>query len=385
MTTHFFRILLSWINKIFPKWNHVVVQGFPNIEASAIEVANRIVADYGMRVYFVISKRAIDNPVGLLNDKITIISNSGIRSIVLYLTAKIIFFTHGSPLSSFSRRQTVVNIWHGALYKKVGKLIGHAGIPAHYTVATSQQTKKMFADAFGVPLETICVSGYPRNDVLINSKKEKRKVINEIDLKWESYSKIIVWLPTFRKSVYGDIRIDGEEVGNPFYIKNFDLKKFNDLLIDNNILCVLKPHPMAPKYDEGSTPSNVVFIDDVWLANRNLTLYHLVGISDALISDVSSIMIDYLLMDKPIVCVSADFEEYRNSRGFYFDDIEKWIPCDILSYQEQLFQHLESLFSLGVDSNVLKRKELKEFFFDDYDAMSTHRLLNFVFKGKMIL
>ena len=63
--------------------------------------------------------------------------------------------------------------------------------------------------------------------------------------------------------------------------------------------------------------------------------------TDALITDYSSVAIDYLLLDKPIGFTLDDFEEYRKTRGFIFEDPKKYMPghhiysfsdlCDFLS------------------------------------------------------
>lgn len=41
--------------------------------------------------------------------------------------------------------------------------------------------------------------------------------------------------------------------------------------------------------------------------------------SDALVTDYSSIMFDYAVLDRPIVIHAPDWEEYRDKRGTYFD------------------------------------------------------------------
>ena len=82
----------------------------------------------------------------------------------------------------------------------------------------------------------------------------------------------------------------------------------------------------------------MAFIDDQWISERGVTLYQLVGSTDLLISDVSSVVIDYLLLDQPILCVSTDFEAYKKNRGFYFEAIEEWLPGPVLQQSGNVFQ-----------------------------------------------
>jgi CDP-glycerol glycerophosphotransferase (TagB/SpsB family) len=377
------RAILTFLNKLLPKYDQVIIEGVPNIEGNAIAVANYIADNYSIPVYFVVNKNSFDDPSGLLSSDVNKIYRPSIYFFIKYMTSRYIFFTHGSCLDSFSKKQIVTNIWHGIFYKRIGKFIDHPGIAADITVSTSKLTQKMFSEAFGVKQEDVFICGYPRNDILINSKRKKELFKKKISQVLNSFGKMIVWLPTYRKSVKGDIRQDGNEVGNPFYIENFDVQKFNRILKDKETLCLVKPHPMAPEYDYNDRLSNVKFIDDQWLSNQNMTLYHLLGCSDLLISDVSSVIIDYLLMDQPIICISTDLDEYKKTRGFYFDDIEDWIPGKILQDQYDFFHHLELLLSVGAnDLFKQKREKLRNTFFSHQDSLSSKRLAEQVFSKK---
>jgi CDP-glycerol glycerophosphotransferase (TagB/SpsB family) len=381
------RQVLSYINKLLPKFNRVIVEGYPNTESSAISVANYICKHYDLPVYYVVSNRQKDDPNSLLSSDIITIDNYGnsgqrIYYLLKYMTSKYIFFTHGSLLNFFSNRQIVTNIWHGVLYKRVGVLNDNPPKLAHVTVATSESTREMFSEAFGVSHDSVYASGYPRNDMLLNAKENKGGIKKRVqDL--SAFDKVAIWMPTYRKSVRDIARLeDGVEVGNPFYIKDFNILHFNKLLKENNTLCLVKPHPNAPEYKGTDNLSNIRFIDDEWISRQDITLYHLLGATDLLISDVSSVVIDYMLMDQPIICMSADFEEYRDTRGFYFEDIENWIPSPVISNQEDFFTYLNNILNNDLDPSKEKRNKLKNYFFDDHDARSTQRIVKHALKGE---
>src|SRR5690554_3318242 len=367
-----FRHFLTILNKLLPKSEKVIVQGFPNNEGSAIEVYNYIATKKTLPVFFVIDKRLMNHP-GELLIRPQLLEKSSLRFFYHYLTAKYIFFTHGSTLNSFSNKQIAVNIWHGLCYKPVGVLIGNRPIKVDLTVATSEFTKPMFMKSFGVPYQQVVGSGYPRNDIMIREKP--RKIYYKQKLKLTSFNKIMIWLPTYRKAVVGEERSDGREIGNPFYISNFDISLFNSILEKHNVLCMVKPHPMAPIYDNQQGQSHLKFIDDQWLSDNGLTIYHLAAASDLLISDVSSVIADYMMMDQPVVCVNEDFEEYKRTRGFYFDDIENWIPSRVCRSAEEFFQYLGSILETGVDPYEEQRRKIKKFFFDHDDGKSAERVV----------
>ncbi|MEJ5961308.1 CDP-glycerol glycerophosphotransferase family protein [Pedobacter immunditicola] len=399
---------LSALNKMLPKYNRVLIIGFPNVESSAVATANYIASHYDIPVSYVVSKKQKDDPGGLLLPGVKVISSNEnnkaqLRFFWQLFTSKYLFLTHGIFLSAFSRRQVVTNIWHGILYKKIGLLIGGRAIPADVTVGTSTLTRKMFSEAFGVPESKVFVSGYPRNDQLLEGKAKKAKVRAQLDTGLQlsndaelhhhtqesaphsknpglnQYQKVLIWMPTFRKNMNKVDWQDGIESGNPFYIADFDVVRFNQILRENNSFCLVKPHPMAVKYAATDNLSHMAFIDDQWISDRGVTLYQLVGSTDVLISDVSSVVIDYLLLDQPILCVSTDFETYKENRGFYFEAIEEWLPGPVLRSEEMFFRALEAVLKSGMDDYDGKRKNLKERFFTHHDARSTERLVEHVF------
>jgi CDP-glycerol glycerophosphotransferase (TagB/SpsB family) len=371
-----FRIFLTILNKMLPKHEKAIVQGFPNSEGSAIEVYNYLVTHKDLPVYYVVDQRLNDYPGSLLVQP-RILEKGSLAFFIHYLTSKYVFFTHGSTLNSFSNKQVVVNIWHGLCYKPVGRIIGNRVIKTDLTVSTSEFTKPMFMKSFGVPYEAIIASGYPRNDILIREKANRNICREKLGI--AAYDKVIIWLPTYRKTVTGELRSDGTEVGNPLYIRDFNFEGFEKLLKEHHAVCYIKPHPMAPQYGWENRMPHIRFINDRWLSDQGMTLYHLASMSDMLISDVSSIIADYLLMDKPIICVNEDFEEYKRSRGFYFDDIENWIPSLICKSGSQFLSYLEQILSSGVDPYETKRKEIKRWFFDHEDGRSAERLVEGAF------
>lgn len=373
------RFILKTLNKVLPKYEQVVVLGGTDIEGNAFAVADYIGKHCLMSVYYTVSEEFISKiPPDMFNERVQLLRKFSLRYYLKILTSRYVFSTHNIPPYIYGG-QKLINLWHGILYKRIRCLLGRSPLPANITVGTSELTSKMFAEAFGVPESSVLKSGYPRNDIMLRSKAKKNVLIQHIDEQLNIFNKIIVWLPTYRKNSNRDKQPDGSEVNNPFYIKDFDARRFNQLLKDHNTLCLLKPHPAAPAYQTNEKYKNLQHISDEWLSDHKITLYHLLACSDMLISDVSSVIIDYLLLDQPVVCMSEDFEEYKQTRGFYFDDIENWLPTKIIRKQKDFFNYLEYLLKNGDDPFKEKRIELKDKFFKYQDAHSTKRLVEHVF------
>ena len=148
----------------------------------------------------------------------------------------------------------------------------------------------------------ILESGYPRNDIYFNYTNELKEQIKR-ELNLQQNQKIVTYAPTFRDN--GD-----------FSCYNLDanrlLKELRNKTGDNWILLV-RAHP------------NIYFLSGKSLdfnyseTIRDVTSYpdaqRLFLITDILITDYSSIMIDFLLMEKPVLLFATDEQDYVAQRG----------------------------------------------------------------------
>lgn len=369
------RWFLTLINFITPKRNRIVIQVFPDFEDNGVALAKQLFKSQDREIIFINpSKRYFEFIEKGTN--IRVLSAKSLLSIYYLLTSKYLFFTHGSLFRNFSKNQVTFNMWHGFGYKPVGKLIGGNAIDANYTAVTTNNALDLFSHTFGVCTESIKVTGYPRNDRLFGNSREE--ILKKIGVNPHKF--VLIWLPTYRKAVVGDCRLDGFEVANPFGIENFNLQIFNEFLEVHNAVCVLKQHPMAQIYEIEKKFNNIHIITDKIIHDLGITLYPILGVSDALISDVSSVIIDYLVIDKPILCFIQDLQQYKITRGFVFDNIEEMIPGPIAITINEFYLFLENLFK---DKDLLpqKRRDLLMYFHRYVDNQSSRRVQDVIFNN----
>lgn len=149
-------------------------------------------------------------------------------------------------------------------------------------------------------------------------------------------------MPTFRQSKYWT---DGSFINTYSInsIKNEDeLRILNQFLAKKGILLVVKIHHLQRlNFLDKSVLSNIIYLTDDNLLEIDLQLYELVGCSDALLTDYSSIFFDYLLLDRPIGFFVGDMEEY--SRGFIMDHPLDYMPGDKIVDNDQLYDFLNRL------------------------------------------
>ena len=114
------------------------------------------------------------------------------------------------------------------------------------------------------------------------------------------------------------------------------------LLKEKRYLLIIKPHPMdiIDKYDFPSS-QNIKFIHNDELLKHNVQLYELLSNSDSLITDYSSVFIDYLSTQKPIAFTVGDIEDYSANRGFIFNPPLDYLPGEIIRNVDQFIEYIK--------------------------------------------
>ena len=123
-------------------------------------------------------------------------------------------------------------------------------------------------------------------------------------------------------------------------------------------LLILKKHRLH-KMGEVNTSklNNIIYIDDPWLDRNKVQLYEFLHETDALITDYSSIGIDYLLLDRPIGFTLDDYEMYKESRGFTVENPIEYMPGKHI-YNLDDFVDFITETGKNEDPHKEKRKEI---------------------------
>jgi len=275
--------------------------------------------------------------------------------------AKYVFFTHTALIHTFPHNVVATNVWHGMPVKRVGWMAGEGPmVPiTTYSVATSPFWAEVVQESLR-PRQGTLVTGLPRNDSLLTRDPALRA-----ELACATRAKLIVWLPTFRGA--------WEEGVHTLGMPDDALPPIDALLAAHGAVLVVKPHPMALPA-EPPRLGNFRFITDAWLGERGSTLYGLLGESDALITDVSSVYVDYLIADRPIVHHFPDIREYEATRGYSISPVEDYLAGPLTHDAGEFVAALDDILA-GADPAAASRRRLTDLFFTDKDAGATARLL----------
>lgn len=243
---------------------------------------------------------------------------------------------------NFKKKETkFMNTWHGIAINKMGNAVKNRNdfdwTNVDFIPYSNKAEIDIYIKDFNANISSMLPYGLPRNDTLYNvSDKEIEEIKNRLGI--NKNKKIILYAPTWR---------DSRDFGkNYFLIPPIDWKSLKNKFSKDYII-LLRTHPYTTRL------LNVEF-DEFLL---DMTLYpninDLLKISDILISDYSSTILDYSILERPILCFGYDYDEYSLIRGFYYD-LEKELPSGVIRTQQELEEYI-----INIDFNLEKEKTIK--------------------------
>ncbi|MFF1683541.1 CDP-glycerol glycerophosphotransferase family protein [Streptomyces sp. NPDC058254] len=261
------------------------------------------------------------------------------------------------------RHTTYLQTWHGSAYKRMGfdearlrtrnapereKLRRAVGRFDHFMVRSEHDVRTL-ARAYGVPEERLLRAGYPRNDRLVEARaRDEREgrfprpaLATELGI--PDHRTVVLYAPTFRGVPKG-----GRSVQLPLDVREF-ARRFGD----THVLLV-RAHYMEAASLPVTPPGTVVDV------SGHHDVSELLVLADVLITDYSSIMFDYALLDRPLVHFAPDLDAYAADRGTYFD-LRTRAAGPVVETQEELMRTLDGLKEADGDWQAARRAFAADF------------------------
>lgn len=265
----------------------------------------------------------------------TVIKTDNLRYFVTAMKARVWITNSGIERGlSFEKKGTIyINTWHGTPIKHMGSdeyKIAPSQMPVCRYDKQNAQSKfeaDIFSRVFNIPYERMLVCGYPRNDVLANNDVETQKSFKK-KLGLPLDKKVILYAPTFRE-------YERDSARNCVLKPPVDFNKWKAVLGDEYVVLMRCHYEVAKLLGVGLDGD---FVRDV---SDYPTLNDLMLASDMLISDYSSIIYDYSILDRPIVVYTYDFDTYKEKRGMYVD-VREELPGGSVS-EEELLRTIKTL------------------------------------------
>ena len=250
-------------------------------------------------------------------------------------TAKYLLNNSSFPVYFIRRpEQIYVQTWHGTPLKTLGKQM-RLGIESMYNVQHNfiQANMLTFPNAYtrtaimrDYNLEDlytgkIAMVGYPRNSVFMQGDNPDIRKRYSLDV-YETFA----YMPTWRGKSNHSVDVEGYTQ----QVKRL-LSAIDDTLNDRQKMFVNFHSMVAESISLGAYKHIEPFPSDV--GN-----YDFLAQIDVLVTDYSSVFIDYALTRKPIVLFAYDFEEYTHDRGFYMPITD--LPFPILYTLEDMCDYI---------------------------------------------
>ncbi len=265
-----------------------------------------------------------------------------IKQLYVINTSKVVLINYNNYVVSNYKRDgiIIIQLWHAAgAVKKFGSALERQYEIKNYdyVLCNSEYWKEPYSEAFNVKKEQVIVTGMPNLDELCD--KEKLQAMQDKMVKKYPQllnKKVVLYAPTFRGNIY-----------TKFTKVDIDLVKLSELLGEQYYI-IYKLHPLMITQD---------FKENDHMINGNYEdLHELFAISDCLISDYSSIIFEYCLLNKDIYYYVPDYEEYGKNIGYYID-FEKDMNKAMCINEQQLSQKI--LQSIDSNHELLKNKYMK--------------------------
>lgn len=314
------------------------------------------------------------------------INKSGIGTTVKSLFRAVHFFTVGAfrlatakyvflndnfmPMADldFSNEAVITQLWHAeGAFKKfslsldlpedIRKRSIEGCKKLTYVVCSSKGVVPVYAEAFNMPESRVLPLGSARTDEFFKSDKsaEIKSNLNSL-YPLTKGKKLILYAPTFRDTAEDDAKL----------LDSFDFERFNREF-GNEYALLVRLHPQIHR----SKP----LPDFVTDATSYKSAAELCLACDILITDYSSICMDFALLNKRCIFYAFDLQKYATERSFYFD-YESFVPGDIAHDFDALVQAIKNPRN---DEQKLAR--FREFNFDIPDGNAARRIIDTVMKA----
>src|SRR5690625_3756232 len=356
------KIIFSIISKLPTKKKTIVFESFLGKQYSDNPKAlylylNEHYPEY--QLYWSVDRHSVPR---FEHKDLTILPRFGLKWI--FIMARADYWITNSRLPEWipkSKRTVYVQTWHGTPLKRLAADMEEVHMPGtdtekykcnflkeakkwDYLISPNRYSTNIFSRAFQFN-KTVIESGYPRNDFLTRANNEEmiKKLKRKMKLPFDK--KIILYAPTWRDNEY-------YERGKYKFELQMDLTKMQKQLSDGYFIILRLHYLIAENLDLSAYES---FVSDFSNYEDIRDLYL---VSDALITDYSSVFFDYANLNRTILFYVYDLDTYRDKlRGFYFD-FENEAPGPLLKTTDEIIAIIKQLEA----NNFQPLKDLTQFY-----------------------
>ena len=272
-------------------------------------------------------------------ENIEFVKPFSISAIFYQTTSKIWVSSVRMPYYSIKRKnQYYFQTWHGglafkrieqecedALSRRYKRTCRHDSKMIDYWVSSNADNTKLYKDYFWYQGGEIMEVGSPRNDIFFSGDNSelKVKIRNQYNL---GGNKVVMYAPTFRKK-------------DSFKAYNLNLNTLCECLekkFGGKWKLIVRLHPRLAKDSEKFIEYSDTIID----GSKIDDIQELLSITDLLITDYSSIALDFMNARRAVVIYASDIDDYKKDRDFHME-LES-TPFPIATNQTELEEAIDN-------------------------------------------
>lgn len=302
--------------------------------------------------YFVIDKKS-ENYVNV-KDYGNIIQYRSLKHWLYYLSAKYNISNHkeGNPNAAFFYVIHVIFGWYNnrvflqhGITKDDAEWLYYKNCKFRYFICGAKREYEFIRDRFGYPEGSVVYTGFPRFDNLYNNK------INQKEL---------LVMPTWREWLGRETNIMGKKA-------NFEQTSFyncwNSFLNDNKFIKYVEKNKIKVLFYPHINMQK--FIDKFKFISKNIEvltpktdIQMVLKESAIMITDYSSVYMDFAYMKKPVLYYHFDYEEYRKKqyRNGYFDYKRDGFG-PVCKDKNELIEETINVYEKGLDKKYYNRMD----------------------------
>jgi CDP-glycerol glycerophosphotransferase (TagB/SpsB family) len=271
-----------------------------------------------------------------------------------------------------------INLWHGIPLKRFGWAAAaiesddRPGLAAHHlasrAIITSSKldTLTMTAAFHPLRIHEMWPTGLPRNDFVVRpDDRLPADLLAQVEqLRSEvGGRRLVMFLPTFK---------DGQADAY-YHFTGGEIDWLRGWMARHDAVLGVREH-MA---DKARTYSQMLApLEPINLSSRRYPdLEPLYRVADALISDYSSCLVDFLLTGKRVISFAYDYDHYVNVERGLFYDLEKVLPGKVCRDFDTLAVALDEVFEGRTAEQVEDYAWRRSLFFDHLDDRNAARVV----------
>lgn len=297
--------------------------------------------------------------------------------------SRFLFVKHGPatnviPWTISSTDHTVINLWHGIPLKRFGSSAlsltesQHASVirnngGSHAVVASSRMdAMAMAASFYPASYPDVWPLGLPRNDFVVRPDDllpaDLRASVEQLRAEVAG-RRLVLFLPTFKD--------DQDEAYYRF--TDADVAKLKSWAERHHAVIGVREH-MADKarlYSAMLAPLKPIDVS----SRRYPDLEVLYRVADALVSDYSSCLVDFMLTGKPVISFAYDYDRYAGSERGLLYDLDRVLPGPVCRDFDALVDALDDVFRPRSEAETEDYEWRRRIFFDHLDDQASRRVV----------